>query len=448
LAAHFSLLRFGLSVGTQVGTGGSGEDELVSGPLQRTVDLNGIMYRWPSRPVVVVCIDGGDPAYFDQCLRNGIVPNIRRFMTDGFSAVAEGVVPSLTNPNNMSLVTGSPPSIHGISGNYFLDPDTGAEVMMNEPEHLRSDSVLAGFSQLGAKVVAITAKDKLRRLLGRGLNLANGSINFSAEKANLCSIEENGIDDVLGLVGMPLPEVYSAELSLFVFEAAIRILERDRPDIMYLSTTDYVQHKYAPDTPEIDSFYAGLDATFGRLEALGAVLAITADHGMSDKSRPDGSPNVIFLQDELDREFGEGSTRVILPITDPYVVHHGSLGGFARVYCYDEMTPSAVSRNVEGLSGIEAVYDKATACADFDLPFDREGDVVVISDAGTAIGASEASHDLTALSGHRLRSHGGIAERRVPFILSAPLSGEYAARANAGTLRSYEIFDYAINGTA
>lgn len=417
-------------------------------PSQRTVDLNGIRYRLPSRPVVVVCIDGGDPAYFEQCLRDGIVPHVQRFMRDGFSAVAEGVVPSLTNPNNMSIVTGTPPSIHGISGNYFLDPETGAEVMMNEPEHLRSESILAGFSQLGARVVAITAKDKLRMLLGKGLNLANGSINFSAEKADFCSSEENGIENVLGMVGLPLPAVYSAGLSLFVFEAAARILERDRPDIMYLSTTDYVQHKYAPGTPEINSFYAGLDAAFERLEALGAVVAITADHGMNDKSKPDGSPNVIFLQDELDREFGEGSTRVILPITDPYVVHHGSLGGFARVYCYNEMPPSAVIRCIAGLPGIEVVYDKASACAAFDLPLDREGDVVVISNAGTAIGQSEASHDLKALEGHRLRSHGGIAERRVPFILSAPLSGKYAAQANAGTLRSYEIFDYAINGTA
>jgi len=112
------------------------------------------------------------------------------------------------------------------------------------------------------------------------------------------------------------------------------------------------------------------------------------------------------------------------------------------------MPPSAVIRCIAGLPGIEAVYDKASACAAFDLPFDREGDVVVISNAGTAIGQSEASHDLKALKGHRLRSHGGIAERRVPFILSAPLSGKYAAQANAGTLRSYEIFDYAINGTA
>ena len=426
--------------------GSSEKEEQMGGSSQRTVSLNGVSYRWPSRPVVVVCVDGGDPAYLDQCLHDDTVPNMQRFMRDGFSAIAEGVVPSLTNPNNMSIVTGSPQSVHGISGNYFLDPETGAEVMMNEPEFLRSDSVLSEFSRHGAKVVAITAKDKLRRLLGKNLDMAKGNFCFSAEKADVCTLEDNGIDDVLDLVGLPLPDVYSAELSLFVFEAAARILERDRPDIMYLSTTDYVQHKYAPGTPEIDDFYGKMDTALGRLKAMGAVVAITADHGMNDKSTPDGAPNVIFLQDELDREFGERTTRVILPITDPYVVHHGALGGFVRVYCSDGTSPASVMRCAQALPGIEAVYDKASACAAFDLPFNREGDVVVIGDAGTAIGASETSHDLTALAGHRLRSHGGIAERRVPFIISAPLNGQYVARAKTGPLRSYEIFDYAING--
>jgi phosphonoacetate hydrolase len=380
-------------------------------------------------------------------MSEGVIPHIQGFMNDGFSAIAESVVPSLTNPNNMSIVTGSPQSVHGISGNYFLDPDTGAEVMMNEPEFLRSESVLAMFSRQGAKVVAITAKDKLRRQLGKNVDIAGGSINFSSEKADECTLEENGIENVLDLVGLPLPDVYSAELSLFVFEAAAKILERDPPDIMYLSTTDYVQHMYAPGAPEISDLFAKLDSAFQRLVSLGAVVAITADHGMNDKAKPDGAPNVVFLQDELDRQFGERATRVILPITDPYVVHHGSLGGFVRVYCYDGATPDVVMRFAETLPGIEAVYDKASACAAFDLPADREGDVVVISDAGTAIGASEAGHDLKALEGHRLRSHGGISEKRVPFIISEPLNDEYAARAGSGPLRSYQIFDYVINGT-
>ena len=239
-------------------------------------ELNGVTYDWPKRPVVVVCIDGGDPAYFERGLSDGILPNIRRFREHGFSAVAHGVMPSYTNPNNMSIVTGSPQSVHGISGNYFLDPETGREHMMNDPVFLRSETLLEKFSAEGARVVAITAKDKLRRLLGRGLDFENGCVNFSSEKSDTCTMEENGIENVLDLVGLPLPDVYSADLSAFVLEAGIKILERGGVDLMYLSLTDYIQHKYEPGTPEINDLYTRLDSAFGRL---GRRRSRRGDHG-------------------------------------------------------------------------------------------------------------------------------------------------------------------------
>ena len=414
--------------------------------MRRGIELNGVEYDWPERPVVVVCVDGGDPAYFERGLADGIMPNLRRFQEDGFSAIAQGVMPSYTNPNNMSIVTGSPPSTHGISGNYFLDPQTGQEHMMNDPQFLRSETILEKFSRAGARVVSISAKDKLRRLLGRGLDFQNGCVNFSAEKADRCTLAENGIENALELVGLPLPDVYSADLSIFALDAGIEILERGRVDLMYISLTDYIQHKHGPGTPEMTDLHVKLDSALGRLADAGAVTAVTADHGMSDKAHADGSPNVVYLTDVLYERFGEGAARVILPITDPYVRHHGSLGGFARVYCPDGVATEEVSNFIRGLRGIEMVYDRAAACREFDLPPDREGDVVVISDANTAIGGSEADHDLSGLRGHRLRSHGGIAERLVPFILSEPLNGRYAQRAETRTINSYEIFEYAING--
>src|SRR5438034_4719857 len=410
------------------------------------VELNGVRYRWPSRPIVVVCIDGGDPAYVAQGVRDGIVPNVARFMKAGFAAVADGDVPSFTCPNNMSIATGSPPAVHGISGNFYLDRETGAAVVMTGPELLRSRTILAEFSRHGATVVSITAKDKLRKQLGKDMDLAGGSVNFSSECADQCTLAEHGIENVLELVGMELPDMYSPELSLFVLEAGIRLLERRGPDLLYLSLTDYIQHKYAPGEPEADRYYRNLDACFGRLDALGAVVALTADHGMNDKSNPDGSPRVIWLQDLLNERFGKGSSTVICPITDRFVAHHGALGGFVRVYCHGSLDPADVIRLAASLPGVEAVHDKATAVRLFDLPPDREGDVVVISRADTVIGASEADHDLSGLKGHRLRSHGGISEARGPFILSYPLSPEYAARAAAGPLESHQIFDFAING--
>jgi phosphonoacetate hydrolase len=411
------------------------------------IDLNGVRYRWPSRPVVVVCIDGGDPAYFERGVRDGVVPNVARFLEKGFGTVADGDVPSFTCPNNMSIATGSPQSVHGISGNFYLDRETGEAVVMTGPELLRSPTIMSEFSRHGARVASVTAKDKLRRQLGKDMDLSQGSANFSAECADERAPEKTGVEDALALTGMPKPDIYSPELSLFVLEAGIKLLEQRRPDILYLSLTDYVQHKYAPGEPEADRYYRAMDDKFGRLHDLGAVVALTADHGMNDKANPDGSPRVIWLQDVLDARFGKGASTVICPITDRFVAHHGALGGFVRVYCHGRLEPEDVRRLAARLDGVEVAYDKATAVERFDLPPDREGDVVVISRADTCIGAAQADHDLSGLAGHRLRTHGGISEAKVPFILNYPLRAEYAARAAAGRLESHEIFDFAINGT-
>ncbi len=289
---------------------------------------------------------------------------------------------------------------------------------------------------------------ELRRQLGKGLDISRGNMNFSSEQADKCTKAEHGIDNVLKFVGQPLPDMYSAELSLFVLEAGIRILKRDRPDIMYLSLTDYIQHKYAPGEAEANRFYKNLDEKFGRLAELGAVVALTADHGMNDKSKPDGTPNVIWLQDILDDAFGKGDTRVICPITDAFVAHHGALGGFVRVWCTGEATPAQVMDAIRGIPGIESVLDKRQACAVHDLPEDREADVVVISTHDVCIGGAEKDHDLSGLEGHRLRTHGGVSEAKVPFILSAPVNDEYKLKGGAGILKSYQIFEFAINGAA
>jgi len=412
----------------------------------RSIFLNGTEYRWPTRPVVVVCVDGGDPAYFEAGCKSGIIPNIQRFMREGYSAIADGTVPSFTCPNNMSLITGSPPAVHGISGNFYLN-ERGEAVVMTGPELLRSRTILASFADAGAKVVSITAKDKLRQQLGKDLDLTRGNVSFSSEFADRCALAENGIENVLDLVGMEQPTMYSMELSLLVLEAGIRLLERERRDLVYLSLTDYVQHKHAPGDPVADEFYRRIDEKLGRLDALGAVVAVTADHGMNDKSRRDGSPNVIFLQDILDRHFDAGDTKVICPITDAFVRHHGALGGFVRVWCRGgRVTPQEILDVVRDLPGVIMALDKNEACERFELPADREGDVVVIGDVNTVIGGAKAEHDLSALADARLRSHGSVTEARVPFVLNRPLNAEYRAKPTDG-LKSHRIFEYALNGT-
>jgi phosphonoacetate hydrolase len=169
---------------------------------------------------------------------------------------------------------------------------------------------------------------------------------------------------------------------------------------------------------------------------------------MNDKSNAAGEPNVIWLQDILDAKFGTGQTRVVCPITDAFVAHHGALGGFVRVWCQGKTSAKEVIAAIHDLAGLESVLDKETACRVHDLPADREADVVVIADANTCIGAAAADHDLSGLKGHRLRTHGGVSEASVPFILSTPLNDEYKVKAGSTRLKSYQIFEYALNGAA
>lgn len=415
--------------------------------MNSTISVNGKSYRQPERPVVVVCIDGGDPEYLHQFLAEGTIPNIQRFIEEGYSTVAMGSMPSFTCPNNMSIITGTPTAKHGISGNYYLDTHTWQPVVMTGPELLRGETILAGFADSGAKVVTITAKDKLRRQLGKGLDVSQGHVSFSSEFADRCTLAENGIENVLEYVGMPKPDMYSMELSLFVLEAGIKLLQDRRPNLMYLSLTDFVQHKWAPFQDQARRFYQALDDAFGRLVNEDIVLGLIADHGMSDKSNEDGEPNVIWLQDILDAEFGSGETTVICPITDAFVAHHGALGGFVRVWTRGNVSVQAVIDRVAAIDGVDLSLDKRTACRLFELPEDREADVVVVSRKDVCIGSSAKLHDLEGLKGNRLRTHGGVSETRVPFILNRPLNAEYRQQVACSEIKSYQIFDFAINGT-
>ncbi len=402
------------------------------------LEVNGRRYAVPKQPTVVICVDGCEPDYIAQAVAGGQMPHLKRVLSEGTALLADCVVPSFTNPNNLSIVTGVPPSVHGICGNTLFDVEANAEVMMNDPKWLRAPTILAAVADTGRSVAVVTAKDKLRRLLGHKLR----GICFSAEKADQATCQDNGIADVVSLVGMPVPDVYSAELSEFVFAAGVKLLKNQRPDLLYLSTTDYVQHKHAPGDEQANRFYAMFDRYLGELDALGAVFVVTADHGMNAKTRLDASPNVIYLQDLLDGWLGRERSRVILPITDPYVVHHGALGSFATIYLPDTSSGSIdqVSGQLRALLGIEVVLPRAEAAQRFELPPDRIGDIVVVSERSFVLGTSRSRHDLSQLE-LPLRSHGGISEQRVPLIINRRIEGLDANR----RWRNFDAFDLALN---
>jgi len=404
--------------------------------------VNSRTYCPPARPVVVICLDGSADEYFDAALARGRMPNLQRMAVNGHRGFARGAMPSFTNVNNSSIVTGVPPSVHGIGGNYFFDTVSGQEVMMNSAKFLRCETIFPSAARAGRKVGVVTAKEKLRDIFASGL-IDLGGIAFSSEKAGQAACDTHGIGKIESLAGST-PPIYSGEASLYVLRAGVVLIERGLADFLYLSTTDFMQHKFAPASPEALDFYAGIDDQLGRLLQLGVILGVTADHGMNAKQKPDGSPNVIYLETELTRQFGAGF-RVILPITDPYVAHHGALGSFAVVHVPPSLSSTKVGTWLIGLSGVTEVYDRDTAARKLELPADRLGELVVMSARDVVLGRTPEYHDLKAIEGG-LRSHGGRYEEMVPFIFSEPLKPDYVRRA-AGDPRNFDVFDFTVNGT-
>ena len=392
---------------------------------------------------IVICLDGSQKEYIDEASKLNLTPNLDDIIQKGEYLMAHSAIPSFTNPNNISIVTGQPSSVHGICGNFFYTPETGKEVMMNDPQYLRAPTIFEKFYQAGAKIALVTAKDKLRTLLGNGLKFSeNKTICFSAEKSDQATKIENGIENVNDWLGMPVPEVYSQDLSEFVMAAGVKLMEEFKPDIMYLSTTDYIQHKYAPGHEVANKFYSMFDKYIGQLDELGATIIITADHGMKPKSKEDGSPNAIFLQDHLDDKFNKNKTKVILPITAPYVVHHGALGSFATIYLEDKNDLEDVMMEIKKIKDIEVVLNKEEGCSQYNLPKDRMGDIICMSSEFMTIGSSKDKHNLSGLN-EPLRSHGGLHEREVPFIVNKKMPQIDSNK----QLYNYDAFYYAISGT-
>ncbi|MEI8297624.1 MAG: phosphonoacetate hydrolase [Pseudomonadota bacterium] len=402
----------------------------------KQIEVNGRSYRLPKQPAVVVCVDGCEPDYIAQAVAGGHMPWLKSVLADGAAVIADCVVPTFTNPNNLSIVTGVPPSVHGICGNYLYDVANDVEVMMNDPKWLRAPTLLAALADAGCQVAVITAKDKLRKLLGHGMR----GICFSSEKSDQTTVAEHGIEGVNALVGLPVPDVYSAALSEFVFAAGVKLMQTRRPDVMYLSTTDYVQHKRAPGADEANDFYRMMDGYLAQLDALGCAIAVTADHGMNAKTKLDASPDVIYLQDLLDGWLGTARARVILPITDPYVVHHGALGSYATIYLPADADSTALAARLGAVRGIESVLCRSEAAERFELPPDRIGDLVVTSIRSVVLGTARARHDLSGLD-VPLRSHGGVTEQRVPLLMNRPIAELDTTR----RWRNFDAFDWVLN---
>jgi phosphonoacetate hydrolase len=339
------------------------------------------------RKTVLICLDGLDPDY----LETARTPALDAVARTGFFKVGEGVLPSVTNVNNASILTGTFPETHGIASNYWYDPATGQGRFIETADYLRAPTALERAARAGLRTALLVTKEKLLHFLGRGAMIA-----FSAERPPAEAVQA---------VGAPA-SIYSAEIDYWQLRALRWVLRTFDPDLIYCSTTDYVMHKHGPESAEAIRHVETLDALLGELlEAFPEhQMLITADHGMRDKTI--GLDLVALL--------GERSipAAFVPPIKDRYVVHHDNMGGAGYLYLAPERVAEALALLRE-TDGIEAVYLREEAVERFRLPADRIGDLFVLATPETVF--VEPGSTGSTRAAVRLRSHGGAYEIRVPI---------------------------------
>jgi phosphonoacetate hydrolase len=340
----------------------------------------------PRRRILVVLIDGLGPDYID-CAD---MPNLKRMAAAGSFRIGKCVIPSVTNVNNASVVTGCFPEEHGIVSNFYYDPRTGESVLMEDSSFLLRPTLFEKAAEAGYKTALVAAKDKICTLLGRGAGLV-----ISAETPPL---------DLVAAAG-PKPELYSAEETNWVFRAARHLLRSGQAEVLYLSTTDYMMHTYAARDAESLEHLHGLDRMLGEIvdDNTGLEVLLTADHGMNLKT--EALDPACILQ-------AEGISAEAIPIIrDKRVAHHQNLGGACYVYLHRAADRPHAASILRAVPGIEHVHTCEEAARLFRLRADRIGDLFLLGASHTAFGTLRAAREEI-----RIRSHGSLHEQAVPLL--------------------------------
>lgn len=330
-------------------------------------------------------VDGFDPEYLQACN----IPNIDEVCSRGFLKIGRSMMPSVTNVNNVSLVTGLYPGSHGINCNYWLNSETGQETYMESADFILSETLFQKADRLGKRTLMVSSKDKLRTLIG-----AHATVGFSSEEPT---------EEIVSVVGDP-PPIYSLEVNGWIMQAADHLMIQSPFDVVYIATTDYAMHTFPPDHPESQRHMTILDDSIGQLLSHhpDVTLLITADHGMSSKDR------MIDLKAILGAR-GIDSNPVPI-IKDRYVLQHSNLGGCTFVYLDDKDAPDALDI-LRQTPGVHSAFSREEAVSEYRLHPDRMGSIFVNAEKNFVFG------DPTQIEMRvGLRSHASIHERTIPLI--------------------------------
>jgi phosphonoacetate hydrolase len=342
------------------------------------------------RTRLIICLDGIGPDY----LAASQTPTFDELGRRGWFTIGQGAMPSVTNVNNVSIVTGGPPALHGITANYYFDRATGRSVYMESADFILTPTMFEKAARHGRRSIVVTAKDKLRTLIAHG-----ASEVISAESPPAW---------VADSVGAP-PPILSVEVNHWLFRAAVALCHVRPPDLLYLTLTDYAQHKFAPETEESQANIATLDSLLADLLNTGPefTVAAAADHGMRAKTRGLDLGRILA---------NAGIPNDTIPIIkDRYVAHHQNLGGSAYVYLENMAQLAEAVALLKSEPGVESVWEREAAAMEFQLYRDRIGDLFVLASEDTVFGSLPSARENVSV-----RSHGCLHTRPIPVIGYGP----------------------------
>ena len=337
------------------------------------------------RKVLFICVDGFGPDYPQQ----SEMPNLKQMIQRGTYVEGASVIPPLTNVNNASILTGSFPSDHGITGNYYYDRTTGTGTFMESPEFLLRPTIFERARNSGIRTAFVTSKQKLM-FLSRGADFADSAESPTAELA--------------ATIG-PAQDVYSPDINFWSFRAASHFLKEGECQLVYLATTDYMMHTYPATDERSQEHLRTLDDLLGQIlnDHGNLEVYMTADHGMSHK-RVAIDIGRIMAANGIEGE-------AVPIIRDRYVQHHSNLGGACYVYLENEEDLERAFALLREVSGVEEIYRKQEAAEEFQLYPDRIGDIFLLGERPVVFGSLERTREDVDI-----RSHGSRHEATVPII--------------------------------
>ncbi len=344
----------------------------------------------PQRTVVIM-FDGFGSGY----LSASKMPVLEQWKRDGLYKQVQGVMPSVTNVNNAGICCGTWPDEHGITGNTYFDEKRGVEDYTESPDLLLAPTLFERGARQGVKSALLSSKAK--------------TITFLLRGAEIVQTAENPDPEWVKKIG-PVESIYSREINYWLMRAGLDVL-KNRPDIgcLYLHTTDYPMHTWAPEAKESQEHLARMDELIGEAMRVApdAAFLLTADHGMNAKI-------VCWDLEKVCAAKGVPLRKAFSVGRDRYVKQHRGCSGGAYVYLQKPQDADKVREIIQGLNGVEKIMPREEAAREYRLLKSRIGDFVVWGDQTTTFGEMEAAREDFPTG---LRSHGSLHELDIPLFV-------------------------------